>query len=299
MIIITKAKDEMMKGLRKKGNGNYYEAHHTLPKSLFPLWSNRKSNIVLLTAREHYFCHELLIKIYPGRSMNYALWILSNSKYHNISSRQYERARLLNYQNSLGESNPNFGNKWTDEQKKAASDKTKEQLKRFGNPNSGNKWSDTQKQSLSEKMKGRKFFTNGVETICVIPGDEPEGFYLGHSSSFSAKTEEGKKSRADALRKIRHDYCTGRKWYHNAEGKNIMAFEKPEGFVEGKYISEEKLLELKEKVSVANKGQTAWNLGKRYSLPKQPGFHWYTNGVVNTRAKECPEGFWPGMTKNS
>jgi hypothetical protein len=26
------------------------------------------------------------------------------------------------------------------------------------------------------------------------------------------------------------------------------------------------------------------------------GMHWYTNGVVNTKAFECPEGFWNGMT---
>lgn len=53
--VIKKAKEEELNGLRKKGNGNYYERHHILPKSLFPLWSKRKSNIVLLTAREHFF----------------------------------------------------------------------------------------------------------------------------------------------------------------------------------------------------------------------------------------------------
>lgn len=62
-VIISHAKSEEKLGLRKKGNGTYYEAHHILPKSLFPLWENRKSNLVLLTARERLFCHQLLIKI--------------------------------------------------------------------------------------------------------------------------------------------------------------------------------------------------------------------------------------------
>lgn len=47
MKIIKKAKSEN----RYKADGIYYETHHILPKSLFPLWKNKKSNLVLLTAR--------------------------------------------------------------------------------------------------------------------------------------------------------------------------------------------------------------------------------------------------------
>ena len=73
MRIISHAKSEQLQGLRKKGNGNYYEAHHILPRSLFPNWIKRKSNIVLLTAREHFFCHQLLTKIFPSKQIAYAL----------------------------------------------------------------------------------------------------------------------------------------------------------------------------------------------------------------------------------
>lgn len=58
---------------RSKGDGNYYERHHILPKSMFPLWKNRKSNIVLLTPREHLFVHKLLFKIYKNQQMACAL----------------------------------------------------------------------------------------------------------------------------------------------------------------------------------------------------------------------------------
>lgn len=81
---------------RVKGDGNYYEAHHILPKSLFPKWKNRSSNIVLLTAREHFFCHQLLIKIFYTPEMVYALWRLcngtSNQKLY-CTSREYERIK--------------------------------------------------------------------------------------------------------------------------------------------------------------------------------------------------------------
>lgn len=73
--IISYAKSQEKLGLRKKGNGEYYERHHILPKSLFPLWVNDKRNLVLLTAREHFFCHKLLYKIFPCKEMSYALFI--------------------------------------------------------------------------------------------------------------------------------------------------------------------------------------------------------------------------------
>ena len=76
MRIISHAKSEQQKGLRprtkncKKGFENqYFEFHHILPRSLFPNWIKRKSNTVPLTAREHFFCHQLLTKIYPHSSM--------------------------------------------------------------------------------------------------------------------------------------------------------------------------------------------------------------------------------------
>lgn len=55
--IIRKAKNE----LRNRSNA-YYEEHHIKPKSLGG--SNRKSNLVLLTAKEHFICHALLAKFF-------------------------------------------------------------------------------------------------------------------------------------------------------------------------------------------------------------------------------------------
>jgi hypothetical protein len=46
---------------RSKEDGIYYEKHHIIPKSLGG--SNKKPNLVLLTAREHFLCHWLLTKM--------------------------------------------------------------------------------------------------------------------------------------------------------------------------------------------------------------------------------------------
>lgn len=93
MLIVEHAKSEQKLGIRKRGNGEYYEAHHILPKSLFPLWSCKKSTLVLLTAREHFFCHQLLTKIYPCRQMYGALFYLANDNKHVCSSREYQFIR--------------------------------------------------------------------------------------------------------------------------------------------------------------------------------------------------------------
>ena len=60
--IIAKAKSEN----RKKNKGVYYELHHILPKCL--KGGEEKENKVLLTAREHYVCHKLLLFIHPNHS---------------------------------------------------------------------------------------------------------------------------------------------------------------------------------------------------------------------------------------
>lgn len=95
MLIIEHARSEEKLGLRKKGNGVYYERHHILPKSLFPLWKNEKRNLVLLTAREHYFCHKLLTKIFPSSEMSYALlaFITRPNADYGITSKEYERIK--------------------------------------------------------------------------------------------------------------------------------------------------------------------------------------------------------------
>ena len=73
--IILKAKCQE----RFKGDGNYYERHHIIPKSIGG--NNDEHNLVLLTAKEHFICHHLLTKIYPENdSLHYAFCMMCNMK---------------------------------------------------------------------------------------------------------------------------------------------------------------------------------------------------------------------------
>jgi hypothetical protein len=80
----------------------YYEKHHVIPKSLGG--SNKKENLVYLTAREHYIAHWLLYKIQTVKVPKYKMacaWFkmcMPNNKNQierNFTSKQYERAKKI------------------------------------------------------------------------------------------------------------------------------------------------------------------------------------------------------------
>jgi len=69
----------------------YYELHHIIPKSSGG--SNDKSNLVALTARQHYIAHWMLWKAY-GENMTRAFFMMSSvGRYERVSSKTYDKAR--------------------------------------------------------------------------------------------------------------------------------------------------------------------------------------------------------------
>lgn len=67
----------------------YVEKHHIVPKCLGG--ENKKSNIVSLTAKEHYICHKLLCEIYPNESkLKYAFWRMCNVANNEHQERNYK-----------------------------------------------------------------------------------------------------------------------------------------------------------------------------------------------------------------
>ena len=74
----------------------YYETHHILPRCLGG--SNHLENLVNLTAKEHFICHALLVKMHTGKSRQQMLYALNgmqrNNQYqHRNTSRLYEYFR--------------------------------------------------------------------------------------------------------------------------------------------------------------------------------------------------------------
>lgn len=85
---------------------DYTESHHIMPQSLGG--SNDTDNLVELTAREHFICHWLLIKMTEGDDRGKMLYALQGMKaenryqqrYHTkITSRVYEKYRIEHAEN--------------------------------------------------------------------------------------------------------------------------------------------------------------------------------------------------------
>lgn len=114
---------------RKKNNDGFLEKHHVIPKSLGG--DNTKTNIVLLTPREHFVAHWLLYKMHTGMNkakMAYAFFRMCSNNLNqkrDITATQFVIAR-----NAMtfckGKNNPNRGKRlWTDEQRKQISERQK------------------------------------------------------------------------------------------------------------------------------------------------------------------------------
>jgi hypothetical protein len=99
------------KAMSRHLNG-YTEKHHIIPKSLGG--TNNIDNLVSLTAREHYLCHLLLVKMTEGESyhkMLYAYTIMSGRKLYNSKKYHFfkEEYSKVNSKLRTGPLNGMFG----------------------------------------------------------------------------------------------------------------------------------------------------------------------------------------------
>jgi hypothetical protein len=155
---------------RTVSNDEYVEKHHIIPKSLGG--SNQKDNIVLLTAREHFVCHLLLIRMTLGKNkakmVNAALRLATDRKERKVNARLYEHIKkerqLYLSITMVGEGNHFYGRKHSDETRRKMSDSrrkwyyTEDHLAKFRGregPMKGKTHSEGTRQKLSMAAKGR------------------------------------------------------------------------------------------------------------------------------------------------
>lgn len=114
------------RGLNKKLLDFYTESHHIIPKCVGGI--DGKSNRVLLTAREHFVAHQLLVKIYKDTKYFYKMiralnaMSMSNDKYSRINAKEYEWIRN---KCSLANKDVNLGRKHTEQTLKLFSSQRK------------------------------------------------------------------------------------------------------------------------------------------------------------------------------
>lgn len=151
----------------------YTERHHIIPQSLGG--SNDKDNLVDLTAREHFICHWLLIKMTEGDNRGKMLYALNGMKAENkyqqryssaITARVYERYRIEHAANHSqrmkGKPAWNKGVPQTDEHKEKnrqaalqRGPKTTESIEKWRESRSGYQHSEETRLKQSLALKGK------------------------------------------------------------------------------------------------------------------------------------------------
>jgi len=155
--------------IKEKKRGCYFEGHHIIPKCKGGAGNSNRpknnSNIVLLTAREHFIAHWLLWRIYGDRQMALAFHKMlssTNNTKRITCSRGYEEAREAFRQTNIGNKNGLGKTKIiSEEQKLRQSEKMKG--KYVGDKNPSKRLEVREK--ISRKLKGVKKSEEHIKKI--------------------------------------------------------------------------------------------------------------------------------------
>ena len=143
-----------------------------------PMVRRKQSESLKKTFEKH---PELIKAIHEKRQ-----WLMDNTDYKEKISNTL-KGRYI------GDKNPNYGNKWSKEQRLKLKEKMTGRYKDDKNPNYGNKWSEEKKKEFSNKLKernhsvgdknpmfGKVRITNGIINTTILKTDKlPEGFWFG------------------------------------------------------------------------------------------------------------------------
>jgi len=156
----------------------YKERHHIVPKCIGG--DNSISNLVYLTAREHFIAHKLLCEIYPTNiKLHYALWMMINCKTSNrtykISSREYAAVKkFVALRMSL---------------KMKGVPKSEEHRRKISQSKIGKLKSAATRKKMSDSFKGRKFSDETRNKLSIANTGNT------HSSETRQKIGEASKGR--------------------------------------------------------------------------------------------------------
>jgi hypothetical protein len=165
---------------RVLSKNQYKETHHIIPRSMGG--DNSSNNLVDLTAREHFICHKLLVRITEGESrgkMAFALVLMSGKRGSKIYSST--RKLLAESVSQLHTGKSPITNGIVD--KTLFKDKVMPEGFYFG-------FSPTTLKKHGDGNKGKKWITNGTVSYQIKDNILPEGFYWGQADYHKKKISE-------------------------------------------------------------------------------------------------------------
>lgn len=207
-------------------NSVYQEKHHIIPKSLGG--SNKKENIVSLTAKEHFICHRLLVKMTDGKDkvkMSFAIRAMmirenSHQKRHKISSKIYEsiikETKTIIGKSLKGKNNPFYKKTHSPETRQLMKNKRAEQTP----PLLGKNFQHSDETKNKIRLANKKQFENPKQ--------------------IDLRREIAKEQMKDPLRRYKAgNGQRGKSWYYCPKTKECSTFfldDVPYGYIKGRII---------------------------------------------------------------
>jgi len=176
---------------KSRSTVGYTERHHILPRSMGG--TDDKSNLVELTAREHYICHLLLPKMTTGEhhyKMIYAYTIMSGRKIYGARKYAFYREEYAKINSELrsgegngmwgtdrsGEKNTFYGKKHSEETKRKISEKKTGQGKGIKKPPFTKEHRSNISKRMIEQAKKYTFKHHEYGTFIGSTGDIGRAF---------------------------------------------------------------------------------------------------------------------------
>jgi len=178
----------------------YSEKHHIIPKSLGG--TDNKTNIVVLSGREHWIAHLLLHKIYRQPSTAHACNMMAmrceergipyikNSKTYEYIRKEHSKHMAGLGKKRIGKKNGSFGTVWICNIELRQNKKIpKDEIIPNGWVKGRNKWKKLENTRI--KRPHALWVTNGKKNKCLHWEDQtiPDGYYEGFSLSTIAQTK--------------------------------------------------------------------------------------------------------------
>ena len=161
---------DIIENAKKRETAGYVEKHHIIPRCMNG--TDDQTNLIKVTAREHFMLHMLLIKMTNDKKiiskLVYAAWQQSRSaKYHDVKiiSKTYELLKKQLSESYKGKKRKPFSASARENMRHAAihrrrvplSEKQREHWRSVLNNHKGRTLSEEHKQKCSASLKGRKF----------------------------------------------------------------------------------------------------------------------------------------------
>ena len=212
----TKTYYNIIKSAQSNPYDGYTEKHHIIPKSLSG--SNDLSNLVVLSARQHFVCHWLLTKMVESKKHKWQMWNAfscmlwrdNNGNRYKINARLFQQLKEQHSKHKSWALSGNRNPMWN-------KDHTPEAKEKIRKIHTGRVKSDQECKNISAALKGKprpyasdilkKTNPNDVKVSCIFCKNETSRPIFSRSHGDKCRKNPNNPDREKYYKTTTCDYC--------------------------------------------------------------------------------------------